>query len=1124
MAAVEATAKALENATISKTKELKGTEKRDKLIAIERKYQAQWEKDGIFQPDAPSTSEIPLHSVSAAELREQHPKFFGTMAYPYMNGTLHAGHSFTVSKVEFTAGFARMQGKRTLFPMGFHLTGLPIKACADKLVNEIKLFGKNFENYKEEEELEEKTNISAPSTHHEDVTKFTAKKGKAAAKVIKMKYQFQIMRALGIPMEDIYQFADPQYWGAYFSPLCKRDLTNFGARIDWRRSFVTTDANPYYDSFVRWQMNRLKELKKIKFGKRYTIYSPKDGQPCMDHDRSDGEGVGPQDYLAMKLKVMEWAPEAADAIKGKLPADADVFFVAATLRPETMYGQNCCFVGPKITYGVFKVSKNTYFVITDRAARNMSYQNIFPGNGTVDKVAVITGSACVGTLVHAPLSVHKDGVRILPMESVLPTKGTGVVTCVPSDSPDDYATIMDLAKKADYYGIKKEWAELEIISVITTPSYGDMCAPFLVNKLKIASPKDKTKLEEAKELAYKEGYYQGTMSFGEFKGEKVEVTKPKVRKQIIDACQGFAYSEPERKVTSRSGDECCVALMDQWYLDYGEESWRKIALEYVDSGLNTYSQETKNGFEGVLNWLNQWACARTYGLGSKLPWDPQFLVESLSDSTIYMAYYTIAHYLHNDIFGKTPGLAGIKPEQMTDEIWDYVFARRDISDDILNDSKIPQDTLASMRREFEYWYPLDLRVSGKDLIPNHLTFFLYIHIAIFPPEYWPKAIRANGHLLLNGEKMSKSTGNFMTLFDMINKYGADASRIALADAGDGVADANFEEDVADNNVLRLFTLREWCEDMVKDQDSLRTGEKTDFLDALFENEMNAIVHECRQHYEATDFKLALKSALYDFTAARDFYREASIAAGIKMHKDLILQYIELQALLLTVIAPHWSEYIWLEVLHKTTTIQNALYPTVPAPIPALSAARDYVRSTSSNITSAEAAQQKKKAKGKDIGYDLKKPKKLTIFSAAKFPAWQQKYIDLVRESWNPETKSANDKELNGKIAKMGEMKKAMPFVQTLKRSLQGGEVPDQVFERKLAFDEKQTLKNMVPGLKKAAGLAVIEVVIVDGDEGGKKGVIVSVEGSEEKEYGALPIMAEQAVPGFPTFLFENVEV
>jgi leucyl-tRNA synthetase len=869
-------------------------------------------------------------------------------------------------------------------------------------------------------------------------------------------------------------------------------------------------------------MNRLKELKKIKYGKRYTIYSPKDGQPCMDHDRSEGEGVGPQEYTALKLKVKEWASDAETAIEGKIPDGADVFFVPATLRPETMYGQTCCFVGPKIEYGVFKVSEKEFYVITDRAARNMAFQGIFPENGKCERVAKILGSACVGTLVNAPLSFHKEGVRILPMESVLPTKGTGVVTSVPSDSPDDYATIMDLAKKADYYGIKKEWAELEVVPIIETPSYGNLTAPFLVKKLKISSPKDTKQLEEAKELAYKEGFYQGIMTYGEFKGEKVEVAKAKVRQQLLDANEGFAYSEPERKVVSRSGDDCCVALMDQWYLDYGEESWKQVALKYVDNadgkGLNTYSAETKNGLEGVLNWLNQWACARTYGLGSKLPWDPQFLVESLSDSTIYMAYYTIAHYLHKDIYGEEPGLAGIKPEQMTDEVWDYVFARRDLNDSILKESGISKEGLGSMRREFEYWYPLDIRVSGKDLIPNHLTFFLYIHLAIFPREYWPKGIRANGHLLLNGEKMSKSTGNFMTLDDMVKKYGADACRIAFADAGDGVTDANFEEDVADNNILRLFTLREWCEEQVKEQANLRSGPKNDFLDALFENEMNSLVHEAKQHYEDTSYKLALKSALYDFTSARDFYREASIAAGIKMHKDLILQYIELQALLLTVIAPHWSEYIWLEVLKKPSTIQNALYPVVPAARADLTAAREYVRTTSSNITSAEAAQQKKKAKGKDIGYDLKKPKKLLIFAAAKFPAWQEKYIDLVRDAWHPDTKTINDKELNGKIAKMGEMKKAMPFVQGLKKRLVGGEKPEMVFNRKLAFDEIKTLENMVPGLKKAAGLAVVELVQVE--EGGKRGHVVG----EGKVVEGLPPNAEAAVPGVPTFNFENVEV
>ncbi len=80
-------------------------------------------------------------------------------------------------------------------------------------------------------------------------------------------------------------------------------------QVDWRRSFITTDANPYYNEFVRWHFNTLKERGKIKFGKRYTIFSPRDGQPSMDHDRASGEGVGPQEYTVIKMKAVEPYPQ-----------------------------------------------------------------------------------------------------------------------------------------------------------------------------------------------------------------------------------------------------------------------------------------------------------------------------------------------------------------------------------------------------------------------------------------------------------------------------------------------------------------------------------------------------------------------------------------------------------------------------------------------------------------------------------------------------------------------------------------------------------------------------------------------------------------------------------------------
>ena len=249
--------------------------------------------------------------------------------------------------------------------------------------------------------------------------------------------------------------------------------------------------------------------------------------------------------------MKEWSAKVADLIKGKVPEDANVYFVPATLRPETMYGQTCCFVGPSIIYGIFKASENEYYVCTKRAAWNLAFQGHFfqaakfPRNEQeLGPVLEFPGSAVVGTLVDAPLSIHTGGVRILPMESVLATKGTGVVTSVPSDSPDDYATVRDLAKKAEYYGIKKEWAQLEIPPIIETPSYGNLTAKFLVEELKINSPKDTKPLAQAKDLAYKEGYYKGKMLIGEFKGESVESAKPKVRDALIQAGQGFPYAEP----------------------------------------------------------------------------------------------------------------------------------------------------------------------------------------------------------------------------------------------------------------------------------------------------------------------------------------------------------------------------------------------------------------------------------------------------------------------------------------------------------------------------------------------------------------------------------------------------
>jgi leucyl-tRNA synthetase len=159
------------------------------------------------------------------------------------------------------------------------------------------------------------------------------------------------------------------------------------------------------------------------------------------------------------------------------------------------------------------------------------------------------------------------------------------------------------------------------------------------------------------------------------------------------------------------------------------------------------------------------------------------------------------------IDGSKPGPLGITPDQMTDEVWEYIFCDGPWP----SLAPMSRDKANALKHEYEYFYPFDIRSSGKDLVGNHLTFSVYNHAALFPEDKWPISMRTNGHLMLNGKKMSKSTGNSLTLRESLLKFGADATRLSLADAGDGVEDANFDEKTANANILRVHTLLGWCE-------------------------------------------------------------------------------------------------------------------------------------------------------------------------------------------------------------------------------------------------------------------------------------------------------------------------
>ena len=1070
----------------------RNTARRDLLLELQARAQARWAETGAFEVDAPVSGDAMTSG-----------KFFGNFPYPYMNGLLHLGHAFSLSKLEFASAYHRLKGDRTLFPFAFHCTGMPIKACADKIAKEIAQYG-NPPQFPDESELAAEAEAKAAEAQANagpvDPTKFVAKKSKASAKKGTQSTQWGIMQASGIPEDEIPNFAESMHWLNYFPPLAKRDVAAMGCQVDWRRSFITTDANPFYDAFVRWQFNTLKKIGKIVKAKRYAVYSPIDGQPCADHDRASGEGVGPQEYVLIKMAVYE------ECLTGTLAplAGKKVFLAAATLRPETIYGQTNCWILPDGDYGAYELVNGEVVVMCERAALNLSYQEQFAEEGKPKCLLTFKGQALIGCAVKSPRAVL-ERIYCLPMLTILMNKGTGVVTSVPSDAPDDFMALSDLKAKPalrEKFGVKDEWVmPFEVVPIINIPEFGDACAPKVCADLKIQSQNDRVKLDEAKHRTYLKGFTDGVMLIGDHKGKPVKEAKPLIRQEMIDDNTAMVYSEPERTVMSRSGGECVVALTDQWYLEYGEDAW-KARAEKCLANMNCYHDEARNSFQHTLSWLRQWACSRSFGLGTRMPWDAQYLIESLSDSTIYMAYYTVAHLLQGgDMFGQAR--PSVEPSKMTDEVWDAIF----LGTEKPADDVFPRDLLDRMINEFNFWYPFDLRVSGKDLIQNHLTFAIYNHTAIWDDEkMWPRAFRTNGHLLLNNEKMSKSTGNFKTLKQAIEEFSADAMRFTLADAGDTVEDANFVDDTANAAILRLTKEIAWFEEQSAEIEAgkLRTTPPNKFIDRVFTNAMNTAIAQTQTAYENMMFREALKSGFYDLQSARDAYRLMSAEEG-GMQIDLVKRFMEVQTLLLAPICPHTCEHIYGEILKKQGSVTCAGFPSGDVEDAALTAANKYLNDLISNMRKGMAkctAAPKKGPAGPP-----KSVKSGTIVVASEFVGWRAVCLNILSELYDAKAKSfppvpeilekVKGSELAADANFKNVMKMVMPFIKF--KMDETALVGASALRLKSIFDEMSVLNENVDFIKRALNVPEVTICLTTDPEAGSK--------------------AEEATPGSPVFDF-----
>ena len=259
-----------------------------------------------------------------------------------------------------------------------------------------------------------------------------------------------------------------------------------------------------------------------------------------------------------------------------------------------MYGQTNCYVLPDGDYGAFRQANGDVFVTSKRAAVGLAHQGAFtpvengPDDfsgyaetwGEADLVgAMFKGADLLGCPLKAPLAKY-DVVYTLPLTTISMTKGTGVVTSVPSDAPDDWIALHELKndpKLRETWGLEEKHVAFDVVPIIniTVGASGegkakkeawasDVSAEYWCEKLDIKSQKDAAKLKVAKGETYLNGFNYGVMLVGPHAGTKVADAKPVVKGELVASGDALLYFEPESPIISRSGEECIVAHTEQW--------------------------------------------------------------------------------------------------------------------------------------------------------------------------------------------------------------------------------------------------------------------------------------------------------------------------------------------------------------------------------------------------------------------------------------------------------------------------------------------------------------------------------------------------------------------------------
>ncbi|VVB72765.1 Leucine--tRNA ligase [uncultured archaeon] len=740
----------------------------------------------------------------------------------------------------------------------------------------------------------------------------------------------------GIPEEELSGLNTPEKIVLYFRKQAKQAMQSIGYSIDWRREFTTTD--PAYSKFIEWQYGILRRLDYVVKGSHPVRWCPHDRNPVEDHDILKGEDATIMDFALIKFRM------------------EDKILPCATLRPETVFGVVNLWLNPDVNYVMAKVNNELWIVSRE------AYEKLTFTDRTVECISEVPGKELIGKSVTNPLTGAE--VLVLPAGFVDPDNGSGIVMSVPAHAPYDYLALKDLYDKdLSMYGINADLRAIKFISLIESPGYGELPAVEAVDELKVKDQND-PKAEEATKMVYRREFHNGVLkaNTGEYAGIAVSKIKDILLGDLIE--KGMAeifYEFSETPVICRCGTRCVIMMVrDQWFLEYSDMQWKANVLRCL-AGMKIIPEEFRAEFENKIDWLKDKACARRKGLGTHLPWDKEWLIESLGDSTIYMAYYILAKYVN----------AGMKIDSLPPEFFEYIFMNNGSADSIAALTGISLQTVQQIHDDFAYWYPVDLRTSGKDLVANHLLFFLYHHVAVFPERLWPKAIAVNGFVSLEGQKMSKSKGPLLTLRQAVADNGADVTRLYILGNAEGTADVDWRNDGVESTHAHLERFYNFARDVLADGSIEQNAEKT-LVDRWMLSRLQRRIQEATEAMENIQTRRALQSAFYLLFNDLRWYQRRG---GKNQLRTVLSAWVRMMA----PFTPHVCEEIWETGLGEGY-VSLAQWPKADEALidPKAEKAEELLERMQSDVQEI-------------VSVTKAQPKKITLYAA---PAWKKEMLGL----------------------------------------------------------------------------------------------------------------------------------